>query len=1183
MIEPGALVFYQCPKNSWVVGTVDTWDGKVATCRAADAADGKEPVSGLKDANVFVAREDIISEDVNDLLNLTVLHDATLLTCLKRRYLKDVIYTNIGAIVVALNPFNFKIPWYMDDKMSNYLNEGDTIEKNLPHSWAVAHNTYFEMRNDGQNQSILVSGESGAGKTEASKIVMKYLGAISCRTGSDEQRARGRGVGDRIGSSSLPLEAYGNAKTVRNDNSSRFGKFMAIKFDAAGFLVGAQFTKYLLEKSRIVTSAQGERCYHALYLVARGSEAQRLKVTDDKAFRILTAGKTLNNKEYDTAADFSDVCKAMETIGMSKAEIASMWAVVGGVLHMGNVLFQPDGEGSLPTDATKPSIAIVADIWKVDLATLEKEMLTTTLQISGQVITKVLNPIAALDSKEALMKALYDTEFGWLVEKCNAMLDVPECSSWIGLLDIFGFEDFEVNSFEQVCINLTNETLQGHYNEYIFKRDMEECRAEGVDMSSVEFPDNGPCIQMITSKGGILALLDEECMLGKGTDMSFLQKISAACASSAFFVRKQLQKSSFTIRHYAGDVTYEVASFLDKNRDTLKDAFKLLMRSSSDPFIAGLLPEPSDAKRMTVGAFFKNQLQQLMDVLQSTNPHWIRCVKPHPAKKPLMWHGVNVMNQLSSSGVLGTVKIRKAGYPVRIKHADFLARYNVMGKEIAAVLKYAKVEGIMAQIGTVRVFLKSEAYIKLEAAKKEALQDFARTIQGFIVTTQLVNAFRVKQRESNKAFIEEVRVSARRLLEYQHRAEEKRNAFIKTVLAAKTELKTRYEAKLKEFMEEFLAYQRQMNRIEYEKKKKQMEEQAQREAKERAKREAKEKLERQRREEARELEELRERAESARRERQEQELAMAMSLQTQTEAHLCVQAGKIFRRRQERQIEDRVKAEAARIRKLEYEQSILHRKHEILMETETAAVRGAIAKSQTLIEQRQMREITRLKVESRRREVADRLHDEEDRRERFTRLRIAMSDAKYTFIEEQKNQLLRDAQHKKRLEHMDQVTHDRYVERMHLKAARREYRELTATRVGLEKAESAIDAFRRRAEREDEALTSTAKEKVKTTRLEDTEKDQDRLRHHIDSIRDNVRDLGQTAFRPAVAAPASPARSTEKHVDPRRRALERLHELVSPETEMLYERLRKESELEIMKYALTVPPRKPLQDLPWRI
>jgi myosin heavy subunit len=259
MIEAGATVFFQHPEHSWVVGSVDTWDGKAAVCRSADAKEGRDPVANLREAQLFVARDDLLHEDVNDLLNLTVLHDATLLNCLKRRYLKDVIYTNIGAIVVALNPFNFTIPWYMDDKMEGYLGEGDTIERNLPHSWAVAHNTYFEMRNDRQNQSVLVSGESGAGKTEASKIVMKYLGAVSARTGTEEQRSRGRSVGDKINCSSLPLEAFGNAKTVRNDNSSRFGKFMTIKFDEAGYLVGAFITKYLLEKSRIVTAAEKER------------------------------------------------------------------------------------------------------------------------------------------------------------------------------------------------------------------------------------------------------------------------------------------------------------------------------------------------------------------------------------------------------------------------------------------------------------------------------------------------------------------------------------------------------------------------------------------------------------------------------------------------------------------------------------------------------------------------------------------------------------------------------------------------------------------------------------------------------------------------------------------------------------------------------------------------------------
>ena len=262
-------MFYHDPTDSWTVGTVTKWDGKVGECKATE---GGGVCGKLSIDEITIAREDTVNEDKDDLMDLTLLHDATILRSLKLRYMRDVIYTNIGPIVVALNPFNFQIPWYTDDNMPKYLAEGDRVETQLPHSWAVAHNTYHEMVNDSQNQCILVSGESGAGKTEASKIVMKYLANVSTKAGNQEMKEAGLNVGRKINMTSPPLETWGNAKTARNDNSSRFGKFMKVKFDHEGNLVGAFVIKYLLEKSRIIFAGPGERCYHSFYLVVRGAD-----------------------------------------------------------------------------------------------------------------------------------------------------------------------------------------------------------------------------------------------------------------------------------------------------------------------------------------------------------------------------------------------------------------------------------------------------------------------------------------------------------------------------------------------------------------------------------------------------------------------------------------------------------------------------------------------------------------------------------------------------------------------------------------------------------------------------------------------------------------------------------------------------------------------------------------------
>jgi myosin heavy subunit len=774
MINPGAVCLLYSPEHAWVPGTVLDWDGKEGTCEADWPK--KHSVSKLKEDDIFTCDEAALADEVDDLLNLAVLHDGTLLHCLRKRYFKDIVYTNIGAIVVALNPFNFKIPWYMDDQMPKYLAEGEVIQNNLPHSWAVAHNTYFEMRLDSSNQCILVSGESGAGKTEASKIVMKYLREISAKSAlNDKEKEAGHVVGLKMMQSNPILEAFGNAKTVRNDNSSRFGKLMRIKFNERGVLTGADITKYLLEKSRILSAAQGERVYHSFYLILKGADrASKFGLEPLASYINVNSGQCTDIPGEDDGDNYRIVNEAFAILNAPTDLVMSMWKTVAAVLTLQRCDFKSIDEDTCELDSKGRDLIIFASkLLMCDATALEKEFTTTTVEIQKQLVVKNLNRIKALDARDSLLKAMYDWTFTWIVTQVNKTMVTPENASWIALLDIFGFEDFKVNLFEQLCINLTNETLQGHYNNYIFVRDMEECRAEGIDTTEIKFPDNKPCIDMISGKGGILSILDEECMLGKSTDLTFLDKISdkfkskdrnaakgavpGATGPVSFFEQPRLAKvPSFIIHHYAGSVTYEVNGFLDKNRDTLKDAFKACLCASSDAFVKQLLPAPDpEARPITVGGFFKKQLTDLMDLINSTNPHWIRCVKPHMAKKAKMFDGVTTLNQLRSSGVLGTVQIRKAGYPIRIKIDDFVKRYKVIARGIdgvdwanpssvaSGVLKAAGFDARLAQVGKKRVFLKADAYQKLEQLKKQKLQVFANVaVAGALVTAARIDAAR---------------------------------------------------------------------------------------------------------------------------------------------------------------------------------------------------------------------------------------------------------------------------------------------------------------------------------------------------------------------------------------------------------------------------------------------------------
>lgn len=1019
MIEEGATGFFLCPKNSWIPCTVEAWDGKVASVRPLEQIFGRD-LSKVPEQSVFVARDDVINEDVDDLLNLTVLHDATLINCLRKRYARDVIYTNIGAIAVALNPFKFDIREYMDDRMPLYLSEGDIIEKNLPHSWAVAHNTYFELRNDRANQCVLVSGESGAGKTEASKIVMKYLAAVSCNNGSEAQRDAARTVGKKINLTSPALECFGNAKTVRNDNSSRFGKFMKVKFDKDGFLVGADIVKYLLEKSRIVTASENERCYHSLYLICRSHDkAARFGTEKDNEFKILTSGNCLHNKEFDTAEEYDQVNEAMNAIGISECEIDAMWAVVAAILHLGNVVFEEDGEGSQVAARSEFSLATGSALLQVNAEEVRRECTKTTLQVAGQTITKLLKPTLAADAKEALLKALYDAQFQWLVNKCNAVLDIETDGHWIGLLDIFGFEMFEVNSFEQLCINLTNESLQHHYNTYIFEKDLEECRAEGIDMSMVAFPDNSGCIQMISGKGGVLALLDEECSLGKGTDLSFLEKVSNAHQGNPFFLRKVLQKSSFTVLHYAGDVSYECAGFLDKNRDTIKEAFKTLVRASHNASIAQLLESHSEAKKGTVGTFFKSQLKELMDVLNSTNPHWIRCIKPHPAKKPGMWHGPNVMSQLSSSGVLGTVKIRKAGFPVRIKIADFTSRYALLGKKVEDILCFAGIGKGLAQKGTVRVFLKSEAFVALEHKKKNALQSHTKTVQAFARGVFDMSVIRQRQRLLNGALFERLRVVARALLSLQDAEESAREALASALGRLRDDLAQDFQSKTKEVLRVIRQRQLEKQREEFERKQREESARAERERVAAQRREA---LERRRKEEVErrcELKRLAAQVESARLEKMEAEASEAFAIQKQMENFLMEKSQHFLSERASKRAAATIKADEVKQRRLALESSRSRVAALIAKRTEQLQQKGEALKISHEFEAQQTRQEQRLKMEMRRSEIAIRLQEEQDRREAVLAVQNSLSEARFSFLSAIKAQVKRDNCVRNHIQHIE--------------------------------------------------------------------------------------------------------------------------------------------------------------------
>lgn len=789
IVDVGTTVAFYTPEHAWIVGAVTAYDlkTKAYTCSSKDPHLLMDKIPNTVD-RLWAPRLEYLEEDVHDLLQLTELHEASLLFCLKRRYMRNLVYTNIGPIVVALNPFNYTIPWYMEDKMGDYLSEGVVIERNLPHSWAVAHNTFWEMRENKQNQTVLISGESGAGKTEAAKIVARYLGAVSTLNGTDAQRSAMQAVNRKILASSPILESFGNAKTVRNDNSSRFGKFAKMQFDRDGFLVGCHVTKYLLEKSRIITAGPNERVYHSFYQLAQGEAGKKFGIRNVKIYKALCAGGCTSVDGVDDAQDFLATQQAMMDVGIDEEERNSIFRLVAGILYLQNLEFTETEERSGKVARIDANLATAVtracELWEVSEERLVGELTSNTITTRNEVTVKLLNKVQAQDMRDSVSKSIYDWLFNWLVEKINITTDVDTmCQQWIGLLDIFGFEDFKLNSFEQLCINSANENLQNHYNWHIFTEDMRECKEEGIDTTAVQFVDNKGCLELLMGRTGIFSLLDEECARS-GTEKNFLNVLNERFAGSKqksgdpYFAQAggKAMDNCFKIKHYAAEVQYCVDGFMDKNRDTLKESMKKVLKESNLPFMVSLVPAleapgARPAAKVTVSGYFIRQLQDLMQVINATNPHWIRCIKPHPNKQPLNFSGFGVMGQLRSAGVLDTVKVRKAGYPIRFPNELFLRRYMILVSPTDGTSAKARIEAMfkrlsigreIGQLGKTKVFLRQEAFSLLNHAKDEATLVFALRLQG-VGRASMVRA---------ALFEEYVHVHRARILEEKRQREE---------------------------------------------------------------------------------------------------------------------------------------------------------------------------------------------------------------------------------------------------------------------------------------------------------------------------------------------------------------------------------------------------------------------------
>uniref|UniRef100_H0V943 Unconventional myosin-VI n=1 Tax=Cavia porcellus TaxID=10141 RepID=H0V943_CAVPO len=673
---------------------------------------------------VFPAEEDS-KKDVEDNCSLMYLNEATLLHNIKVRYSKDRIYTYVANILIAVNPY-FDIPKiYSSDAIKSY--QGKSLGTMPPHVFAIADKAFRDMKVLRMSQSVIVSGESGAGKTENTKFVLRYL---------TESYGTGQDIDDRIVEANPLLEAFGNAKTVRNNNSSRFGKFVEIHFNEKSSVVGGFVSHYLLEKSRICVQGKEERNYHIFYRLCAGASEdirEKLHLSSPDNFRYLNRGCTryFANKETDKQisqnrkspeylkagslkdpllddhGDFIRMCTAMKKIGLGDEEKLDLFRVVAGVLHLGNIDFEEAGSTSggcnLKNKSTQ-SLEYCAELLGLDQDDLRvslttRVMLTTAGGTKGTVIKVPLKVEQANNARDALAKTVYSHLFDHVVNRVNQCFPFETSSYFIGVLDIAGFEYFEHNSFEQFCINYCNEKLQQFFNERILKEEQELYQKEGLGVNEVHYVDNQDCIDLIEAKlVGILDILDEENRLPQPNDQHFTSAVHqkhkdhfrlTIPRKSKLAVHRNLRDDEgFIIRHFAGAVCYETTQFVEKNNDALHMSLESLICESQDKFIRELFESSTNNNKDTkqkagklsfisVGNKFKTQLNLLLDKLRSTGASFIRCIKPNLKMTSHHFEGAQILSQLQCSGMVSVLDLMQGGFPSR---ASFHELYNMYKK-----------------------------------------------------------------------------------------------------------------------------------------------------------------------------------------------------------------------------------------------------------------------------------------------------------------------------------------------------------------------------------------------------------------------------------------------------------------------------------------------------------------------
>ncbi|XP_077426451.1 myosin-9-like isoform X2 [Vanacampus margaritifer] len=722
---------------------------------------------------------------VEDMAELTCLNEASVLHNLKERYYSGLIYTYSGLFCVVVNPYKF-LPIYSEEIINMY--KGKKRHEMPPHIYAITDTAYRSMMQDREDQSILCTGESGAGKTENTKKVIQYLASVASSFKSKKDQGE---LEKQLLQANPILEAFGNAKTVKNDNSSRFGKFIRINFDVNGYIVGANIETDLLEKSRAIRQAKEERSFHIFYYMLTGAGDKlrsELCLEDYSKYRFLSNGNVTIPGQQDKDM-FSETMEAFQIMSIPEEERIGLLKVVSAVLQLGNMTFKKErhsDQASMPDDTAAQKVSHLLGINVTDFT---RAILSPRIKVGRDYVQKAQTQEQAEFAVEALAKASYERMFRWLVMRINKALDKTkrQGASFIGILDIAGFEIFELNSFEQLCINFTNEKLQQLFNHTMFVLEQEEYQREGIDWSFIDFGlDLQPCIDLIEKHSGppgILALLDEECWFPKATDKSFVEKVVQEQGTHPKFQKPKMLKddADFCIIHYAGKVDYKANAWLMKNMDPLNECVATLLNQSTDKFtgdlwrdvdrivgldkVAGMSDSMHGAFKSrkgmfrTVGQLYKEQLGNLMSTLRNTNPNFVRCIIPNHEKKAGKLEPHLVLDQLRCNGVLEGIRICRQGFPNRIVFQEFRQRYEILtpnaipkgfmdGKQACVLMiKALELDPNLYRIGQSKVFFRAGVLAHLEEERDMKITDVIISFQAWCRGYVARKAFAKRQQQ----------------------------------------------------------------------------------------------------------------------------------------------------------------------------------------------------------------------------------------------------------------------------------------------------------------------------------------------------------------------------------------------------------------------------------------------------